>query len=814
MKLKLLIVASFSCLFSVFSHAQSSIKGMLIETGGGPVSYANVLLFDPIDTSLVKGQVSSGEGLFIITDVADGNYLLSVSMIGFAQHNTALSVDQSVSLSINLETITLDEDTKILDGVVIEAHKPLFELQTDKMVVNVQQSIIASAGTVIDVLEKTPGIGVNRQNNNLTLNGKAGVQVLVNGKMGNMATHVVMEMLAGMNAGNVDRIEVMTNPPAKYDAEGDAGIINIIMLKSEDKGLNGSFDIRAGYGTREKTGTGLSFNYRNKKINLFGTYSNLYDHQIQTFNSTRGHLTNTDSSSYFENLAKRPNITYTQNGTAGMDYYLGSNTILGLNMTYSTRLWDMLATTDFKRINSYTTDEYSKQTIHELNQRRSVFGNINFKHSFVNNHQVSADLDYLHNKLINPTEYIISNVDEVGAPIDTYEMKFHKNTPIGLWVGKFDYAGNIFEHIKLETGIKYTISHFQNDVMLENTLNGAWNIVPEFTSNAMADEEVMAAYSSFSWKSGNGLEASGGARFEQTAYSFTTTDHSKDFSRSYGNFFPSLFLSKQFNKKIPTTVQISYSRRINRPTFNELAPFTYFNDPYTAITGNDALQPGLADIFKTDIKIGTVLMSVQYSLEKQAIAQFMPINNSTDGTSILSSQNLDHANSFSTNMSFPLTITDWWETQQIISFSSLQINSDQPNSTEGVFEFTQKAVHAGITHSFTLPKNFNLEISSQYFSPGVLFYIYKRPAREVLNIGLEKKFKNSTLRLSGNDLFHKNLEYTTVKDPELNLDSTFYITFDTRSVWISYSRSFGNDKLKNKRNRKNSSQEEQNRLTN
>ncbi len=256
-------------LFVVLSYnlnAQSTftISGSIHEKEGEPIAFANVLLFKASDSTLVKGTLANEDGLFTMDNVSSGKYMVQGSMIGY---KSTYSKPFDLNFDYNVETIVLS-GFEALEEVTIVATKQLFEQKVDRMVINVESSIVSSGGTALEILERSPGVLINRQSNAISLAGKDGVVVMINDKTSYVPASAIVQMLEGMSADNIASIELITTPPANFNAEGNAGFINIKLKKRTDLGLNGSYSFSAGYGEGETTSDNINFNYRKNRIEV------------------------------------------------------------------------------------------------------------------------------------------------------------------------------------------------------------------------------------------------------------------------------------------------------------------------------------------------------------------------------------------------------------------------------------------------------------------------------------------------------------------------------------------------------------------
>ena len=307
-------------LCSIFSlHAQSKIYGKVINDDGKPLANANVLLLNFKDSSLVKGQLTNEAGAYSFENIAGGRYLVSSTYTGFKNEYTAPFNTTTKQQNLDLGIIKLDETHVQLQEVTVAVKKPLYEQKIDRLVINVAEGITFAGSTALDVLERSPGVRVNRMNNALSINGKSGVIVMINGKRNYMDIAAVIQMLAGMPSNNIERIEIITTPPANFDAEGDAGIINIVLKSNNQFGTNGSYSLTAGYSKGEQNSASLNINHRKGKINLFGNYSVSRTRLRQVWDNYHAV---TNGGKLLENFSddKRHALASQHNGQAGIDY--------------------------------------------------------------------------------------------------------------------------------------------------------------------------------------------------------------------------------------------------------------------------------------------------------------------------------------------------------------------------------------------------------------------------------------------------------------------------------------------------------------
>ncbi|MGL1889648.1 MAG: TonB-dependent receptor [Reichenbachiella sp.] len=795
-----LLLTSTTYLFS-----QHTVKGRIVDHNNSGITYANVLLLSPIDSSLVKGAVTDGKGYYSLSGIKKGQYMIQSYMIGYGKSFSKV-FNLSSDAQLSMQDIILAEDAAQLDEVVVQADKPLYEMEMGKMVINVTSSITSTGQSAIDVLEKSPGVNVNRQNNTFALGGKNGVIVLMNGKRSRMPIEAVYQLLSSLNAGDIEKIEIMTVPPAKYDADGDAGFINIVMKKGSAVGTNGTAMVNAGYGSGPRGGTSLNLSHQQKKFGIYGNYSFNYNERQILWNNYRENSTETESS-ISSTEADRYAIRPSHNYSLGFDYYLGKKTVISALMSGYNNGLDRDTFTNSNFNYSISPDTLIQLHIVEEDTWKHLMGNINIQHTFDNGQVINANLDYLTYQNFNLQTYENDYYDDQGNIIDSEENRLTKKTPIDIWVAKLDHSININDNIQVETGIKGTFSKLVNDVLFETNENDIWLPGDAFTSYADLTEDVLAAYTSLNAKFSDKTSMKAGLRVEQTKTYLSTVDEAGVVDRNYVDFFPSVFVSHKINKD--NLIQLSYGRRITRPSFNEMAPWIIFLDPYTYFSGNANILPTYTNSFKTEYSYKSVLLSLQYSHDQDVILRFQPTLDPETNVMVFAADNIDRRETISTNFSFPIHVNDWWEMQNNFSGNWQLIATDNEGTP---YERSQFGFQVNSTQTFKLPHSFVMELSGFYVSPSINGY-FNWLSRGFVNLGVQKSFdKAGTLRLACNDIFETaQYRWQTTDDAEFDFKGNY--KYDKRVYTVTYTYKFGNSKAK-KRKRSVGSAEEMRRVNN
>lgn len=803
--MRLFLLSVGALFFTCTSHAQDSfrINGQVVDDSEQPLAFANVLLLRETDSSLVKGAISTEEGYFEFNGIPQGGYRLKSSMVGFQETTTPVF---QLSADYTAPRLLLKEG-EALGEVVLTATKPLYSQEVDRLVINVENSIVSSGGTALEVLERSPGVVVNRQSNAISVVGKDGVVVMINGKISYVPAASIVQMLDGMSADNIASIELITTPPANFDAEGNAGFINIVLKKNTNLGLNGSYSMSAGYGKGFVTNDNVNFNYRNKSLNVFGSYSFRLDQRDQLFKTSREFRQDGDLLSTSSRTDREPSQR-NHNARVGLDYQLSEKTISGVIVTAFDNRWSMDAiNSSMDAINGIPT-EFVTLDNKEKNQLQHFGANYNIRHDFNDSDFLSFNIDYLFYQFDNPTDYTNTFFDGNMNFVRTALLRSRKDTPLTTWVGKLDYSDQLSEKLKMEIGAKAIQNDFENDVSVEDLINGMWTFDPTLTNFSVLDESIWAGYGSldFTWTEKTSIKA--GLRYEYTDSKLDVNTQGRVVDRQYGLWFPSIFLNRKWTEEFSTN--LSYSKRITRPTFNDLAPFVIFFEPNTFISGNASLQPAISNSYKLDFSFKSYFLSFQYTDQDSSIANFQERIDPDTGRLIFEAANLDYTRTFSVIAGIPIKIASWWRTQNNLSYANQEVRSfylgEPVEQSLGIF-------NANSTHSFKIIEDLSAELSGFYNGPG---FFGNALYEEVygLNLGIQKKLseKWGTLKFTINDMLD-SVEFNGGTDlPDQNILTSNTFDFSNRSFILTYTRNFGNKDLKSNRDRETGSEDERRRV--
>ncbi len=785
----------------VFSQVEYSITGNVKTANGEALPFANILLLKQIDSTLVEGGITQDDGSYKLSGVP-GAYLLMASMIGYKP-----SYSKKFSLNENLTMPSLILNEELLDEVQIEGTKPLFQQKMDRMIINVENSIISAGSSALEILERSPGVLVNRQNNSISILGKDGVAIMINGKNSYVPVATLIQMLEGMTSDNIVSIELITTPPSNLDAEGNAGFINIILKERTDVGLNGSASLSAGYSNDFLTTNSINFNYRKGKFNLFGNYSYSLNETDQIITVSREYTEDGDSvgnSTYSDRDARQEN----HNIRTGLDYQVSEKTIMGILLTAYDNRWSMDAENENINTRNSEIESFIYLENHEINHWKHFGANFNISHDFTDEKSLVFNLDYLYYKDDNPNDYKNSYFDEnVVFEADTISRST-KLTPIKTYVGALDYKTSPNEELKIETGLKLTTSNFENDVAVEELINNSWIADPTLTNKSYLDESIYAGYFSMEYQFSEKTGIKAGLRYEFTSSELDTDTQGRVVDREYGEFFPTLYLNHNLNDTL--SMNLSYSRRITRPTFNDLAPFVILFDPNTFISGNASLQPALSNSVKYSINYRSSVLSVEYTNEDNTIANFQERLDEETGRLIFEANNLDYTRSLAISLGFPWRITKWWRTQNNLNYVYQKLRGFYYEDT---VELSLGIYFINNINSFKISETWSAELSGFYNSES-FFGTAKYDAFYRVDSGISKKFgeNGGTLKLTVRDIFDSFEFNGGTNLPEQDLKTQNLFDFSARTFLLTYTFNFGNRKLKSSRNRETGAEAERRRV--
>ena len=799
---KHITIINFLLFFYISSSAQTSWQGNIVNEDGAPIEFVNILLLNAQDSTFQKGALTNEAGIFTISSNNSNKEILKISLLGYEDRYIELSKDYIHTL---LGTIALSENVMGLDEVQVVAKKPLFEQQVDRTIVNVENSVINAGNNALSILSRSPSVVVDRSNEEIQLMGNQGVVIMINNKPIRMEVAELISFLESMPSDNIKNIELITNPPSSYDAQGNAGIININTKKATEEGIIGNLALNGGYGVEPKYGASLNLNYNKGKLNLYTNLSANVNHSIE---EQSGEVLFKLGESLVNNhpKTKRDYQVGLYSGEVGMDVYLHKNHSLGAFFSVQYRDWQMDSYANTDR----TTDGILVNIVNhntEVNELFRTLSNINYKNQVTPTGELSFDYDYIRFKRKNPTDYLISTTMP-DLPVQEHFSRSGSETPLDIHVAAINYKDKPIESLEWETGVKWTTSVFENYLSFEDQINGLFTVNPLFTDNFFMDENIYATYLSIGWDISKKLQFKGGARYEYYQIDLRSNENGDLLNRENGRLYPNLFL--RYNLSEQVDLNLSYSERVERPGFLTLAPAFYFYDQYSLFTGNPTIIPTIAKRIKFDMRYKTININVLYANFENPVFQLQPDVDDELDLFITRPLQANKGNALSISTSFPFQITKKWNSRVNANFNRL----DQRPIIEGVtIENINFNYNILLTNNYQLFENLEVELNGQYYSK-FQYSVAAIKARWSLDFGLRKKFKGGqSLAFNAIDIFNTLSQYEVAFDAAAaNIQYNALFDIEGPVFRMSFSMPFGNRNLKNRATRESRSDEEQQRL--
>lgn len=739
--------------------ADGHISGKVVDGANAePVAFATVALIKKADSQIAKAVQTDMQGAFKLDNVAYGRYLLRITFVGYASIiKDSIAVNASHK-TINFGTLKMHAGkSAMLNEVSVRSKKSSIQLGIDRKVFAVDQSLVSEGGSATDLLANVPSVQVD-VDGNVNLRGSGNVRILIDGKPSLMAGGSVSDiLLQSIPASAIETIELITNPSSKYDPEGQSGIINIVLKKNKSLGFTGSASVSAG--TLNAFNSNISLAYQHKKINIYGNYSHRQNARSATGYSYRTRDTvPTDLSKPLQYNQNQLN-TGGNNGNqikAGIDYNLTKKTTVSFSSNINIR--------DNNRIQNSTTNGLNSRQALVENQ---VISNNSNNHG--NNHDFNIDLSQ---KFKKPKEELTANfalaredennVDNLNMyqyvyyPADRDSVSRQYNTNLGTernWNLQADYTNPIGKNAKLELGYRTTLNRADNTFAanIYNANTSQFEYDPKISTRFIYDEKIHAVYGNYQRQFGRfGLQA--GARFEKTIINTNLVNFDTSHVQNYFRVYPSVFLSEKLSED--QTLQLSYSRRINRPRDRQIIPFLDRSDPLSYRIGNANLKP--EDVHSFELSYArywksTTLTSSVYYRRTNDIIQFVRSRYDTTGITITRFANFSYGTAAGFEFIARTDITNKWN---ITSNLNLYKNSIKGNSALGVSDNSGFAWNANLTSNVTLPYNLSLQLRGDYQAPQAIAQ-GKSKANSGMDAALRYDFykHKASLSLNGRDIF-------------------------------------------------------------
>jgi outer membrane receptor protein involved in Fe transport len=809
--LVLILVSFFSISAVAQNNLNSSISGSIIDDQQKVLDYVAVTLIKAEDSSLVKSTLSDDLGKFSFDDVKTGKYLVKAQLVGYAEGSGSELTVSSGSSKLDAGSIVLKPVSKSLKEVVVSAKKPFIERKIDRLVVNVESSSISTGSTALEVLQKSPGVTVD-QNNNIAMQGKQGVLMMLDGKQTYMSNEDLVNLLRNMQSSEIESIELITNPSSKYDVSGNSGIINIKTKKGRGYGTNGSINAGIGKSENYRNNAGINLNHRNKSFNIFGNY-NYSKYQNDQILDIKRISTNGSENDYFN---QETNNYYNNNNNSyklGSDFFINKNNTIGFlingysnssedNNTSGTYIGKSFAQPDsFILVNGYGKNSYQNMAY-----------NLNYKLVIDTlGQEISTDLDYSH--FIGKQKANYDNFfQDLQGNISSPPLFFRNNSPSNIDVASFkvDYVKPFKNEVKMEAGIKTSWVKTDNDFQYSvlNNNSNIWENDPRRSNHFVFEENINAAYINLN-KQFKKTSVQLGLRAEQTHSKGNLITTQKEVKRSYLNLFPSVFINQPLSDN--HNISVSYSRRIDRPNYNSLNPFEYYLDQYTYNKGNPFLNPQFTNKYEVNYTYKSKYnLSLGSSITNDAITEVI-LPDTAKKALYQTRENLDKQLNYYLNLNVPVTYAKWWSgnnnlTVFYLGFRANDLKGEKLKSGKVVAQINSQ-------HNFVITKTLNAEYSFNYTSPleyGTLIL----KSQYGMDAGLSKNLLDNkvNIKFSVSDIF--NTYRQTITSTYEGLDYDLYQKNESRWFKLNISYKFGKNEIKPARRRSTGLETEQSRMQN
>lgn len=805
---------SFALNLASAQTPQGKISGQVLDATKQPAVAATVTLVKFKDSSIVKTTLADVQGRFAFDKIAAGDYRVNVTAVGFQKYRSAKVVLTEPASIVGLPAITLKPGTSTLKEVAITAQKPFIELKADRTVVNVGASITNAGANALEALEKAPGIIVN-DDGTISYKGKTGLRIMIDDKPTYLSGEALANYLRSLPASMLDQIELMPNPPAQYDASGTAGIINIKTKRFKIKGFNGSAAASVGRAKYLRTSESFNMNYRENKVNFFALagYSVQNNYRRLDVGRTYFDAANNIKSSYTEVAFFNPS-TYNTNVKTGMDYYASPQTTLGIVLS------GVLTTGDnYNPVNSYLRNKTGglDSSIVANNNTNYNFKNgginLNYSHQYDSlGRNITADFDYIRYNNYRDQSFMSASYNASGALGSKQDIIDNLPNGINIWSAKSDYTLPLDKRSKLAFGLKTSYVNTDNGANYFNVINNISTIDYTRTNRFLYKENINAAYINLN-RDFKRFSLQLGLRAENTRVNAhqlgNALGQDSSFVKNYTNLFPTGFVLYKLDSAGNNSLNLSYGRRIERPSYQDLNPFVIILDKYSAFTGNPFLRPQFVNVYQFSYSYKSKLIlqaSYNYVSDYQVEYDYQ------QGDIFFANRiNLGSREETAFGAILNLEPVKWWKFYMDLEYNFARFKGQLgpvPINTPTNYAFMNT------TSQFNLSRGWSSELNVFYVAPNHDSQ-FTHIARKQVNIGLAKKVlnNNGSVRLSVRDLFKGNYSAGTINNiPGAAI--TYHNDNGNRSVNLAFSYNFGKSANIPKKRQTGSAESEQNRAGN
>ena len=770
------------------------ISGNIMDDKGQSLEAVTVALLNAGDSSRIRETVTNKAGHFVFSDVQTGKYLLLATSVGFNKQYSPL-VELTASQNFrSVPPIVLIGTSNSLAAVAVVGKRPPIEQKADKTIINVDASPSNAGSTAMDVLEKAPGVTLDKDDN-ISLKGKQGVTIMIDGKPTYLSATQLADYLKSLPASAIDQIELMTNPSAKYDAAGNSGIINIRTKKNKLKGFNGNLNLTQTQGVYPKPSGSLNLNYRTGQFNFFLNAGYSHWEGFQVLQIQRKYLDG-DASHTINSIFQQTTVMRFTNPEAnlkfGMDYYVTPKTTVGFVVSGFRNKEENRSGSNIQLLNpNYVVDSLVFSPNTNNTSWKNGSANINFRHTYDSaGRELTADLDYVRYSSMSDQYFNNQTFTPDNVLLGQSILTGHLPSTINIYTFKTDYTRPLTNGYKLETGIKLSYVNTDNTANYYDVVGGKSNVDTTKSNAFIYRENVNAAYVTLTRQYGKKWTVQAGLRAENTNYyghqlgnGETVINNDSSFSRSYVNLFPTLYVTYDVNEK--NTFTLNYGRRIDRPAYQDLNPFLFFLDQYTYQAGNPYLQPQFTqnvELSHTYKHFLTTTLNYSYTQNF-----FTETFQQSGQATIVRNGNIGSRQNAGIAVSAQVPLAKWWT-------AILYTNVNYTKFTGVLYgqniDVDATTLLLNVTNQFNFQHGWTGELSGFYRTKGVEGQIIVDPMGQGTVAIARKILKDkATLKLSVRDFLYTNQVRGYINFQET--DATFHNRRDSRQVAMTFSWNFG-----------------------
>ncbi len=815
---KFTISLIISLLFIATLTAQTAVRGKIVfkivTNEQQPLANATAELLRSKDSSLLKTALSDKNGLVEFEQIPLGLYIIKTSAVNYEKNISAIITVSEEQHNTSVADVVMKPAATQLKTIEVTGRKPFIQRLGDRIVVNVENSVVNAGSSAFDVLERSPGILIDA-NDNLSMRGRSGVIIMIDGKPSPMSGADLVNYLRSLPANAIERIDLITNPSSKYDAAGNAGIIDIRMKKDQRFGTNGSVTAGYGQGVYPKANSGVNFNHRNKNVNLFGGYNYSYRKNLNNLLLDRNFFTNTGE---FTGKDEKNNYTTIPGNLhtlrLGADFFPSKKTVFGFVINSNANLFDPA------NRNSSVVSDANKQPVFTFrtqsknhNENKNAVANFNIKHTFDSTgRELTADLDLGYFGINNNSSVATSYYKLDGSNLQPdYILDGLQDGILRLATIKADYTHPLKRKARIDAGFKSSLVHADNDARFFDMSSGTPENDVNKTNHFYYDENINAAYVNYK-KEFKKFDFQIGVRTENTNVKTRQVKGEVRWDSSYTQLFPSAFFN--YRLKENQTLGVSVSRRIDRPNYSQLNPFMFLIDVTTYSTGNPSLLPQFTWSYELNYTIKNINVTLGYSKTKNnqnlVITRFkdaFPNIPSDDNITVQIPVNLTSSDYYGLTVAAPVRINRWWN---MINNANIFYNHFNGNLSGTTLDNGKVVTNLSTNNSFVFGKGWTSELFANYNSGGQYGFMVMRPQWGI-GAGVQKSLwkGKGQVRLNITDIFWTNL-------PKGTITYNNYIEYwrayrETRVANLSFTYRFGNNKVQQARRRVTASEEERQR---